>query len=230
MDSVEIDPTVILASEAMGFPSFPLKNRRSNKPPELEKVLWKDIQGKLFLHLSDAEDFILNTTNTYDMVFIDAYNGDDIFPSKLWDPRSPFLSALNKQLHPNHGTVVVNLHSDVDVRNPDDGSLPSVFQQILPMGKYVSSVCQSYKDVLVGDSNGRKSAAEEGQGVVFTVAVPQLCNSTLVASKGFGIGGTMLTRDSVLNKLGSKCDVVETVLELPFSCLEYLMTGFVLVD
>ncbi|CAM8927082.1 unnamed protein product [Rhodiola kirilowii] len=122
VDSVEIDPIVLAASTtAMG----------------------------LLLHGSDAEEFILKTTNIYDMVFIDAYDGEDIFPSKLWDPQLPFLTALNKQLHPIHGTVVVNLHSDVDIRNPD-GSLPSVLEQVLPMGKYVSSVCQSYKNVLIG--------------------------------------------------------------------------------
>ncbi|CAM8932908.1 unnamed protein product [Rhodiola kirilowii] len=231
VDSVEIDPIVLAASTtAMGFPSFPLTPGKhcSNSPPLIEKAIWKNIHGRLLLHGSDAEEFILKTTNIYDMVFIDAYDGEDIFPSKLWDPQLPFLTALNKQLHPIHGTVVVNLHSDVDIRNPD-GSLPSVLEQVLPMGKYVSSVCQSYKNVLIGYGD-RSNPVGKVSSVVFTVAVPQLCNSSLVVTRGFQMGSPIITRDSVLNTLASKCDALESLLNLPFSSLQYLITGFALID
>ncbi|TQE09574.1 hypothetical protein C1H46_004793 [Malus baccata] len=77
VDVVEIDPLVISAS-----------------------VMWKGIHERLFLYESDAEDFLLNTTNQYDMVFVDACDGEDIFPRKLWDPHSPFLKALSSRLHP----------------------------------------------------------------------------------------------------------------------------------
>ncbi|CAM8927106.1 unnamed protein product [Rhodiola kirilowii] len=231
VDSVEIDPVVLAASTtAMGFPSFPLTPGKHcrNSPPLIEKAIWKDIHGRLFLHGSDAEDFILKTTNIYDMVFIDAYNGEDIFPSKLWDPQLPFLTALNERLHPSHGTVVVNVTSDFDIRNPD-GSLPSVLEQMLPMGKYISSVCQSYKNALVGCGD-RSNPVAKVSSVVFNVAVPHLCNSSLVVARGFQMGGPIITRDSVLNTLASKCDALESLLNLPFSSLQYLITGFALID
>ncbi|KAH0993714.1 hypothetical protein GBA52_005197 [Prunus armeniaca] len=139
---VEIDPLVISASvKAMGFPAFsvvtPSGKRTVSKPDTMDEVLWKCIHERLFLYESDAEEFILNNTSLYDMIFIDAYDGEDIFPHKLWDPHSPILKALSNWLRPEHGTVVANLHSDTEILNPD-GSAPSVLQQTLPMGKYVS--------------------------------------------------------------------------------------------
>ncbi|CAL8990103.1 unnamed protein product [Prunus brigantina] len=143
---VEIDPLVISASvKAMGFPAFsvvtPSGKCTVSKPDTMDEVLWKCIHERLFLYESDAEEFILNNTSLYDMIFIDAYDGEDIFPHKLWDPHSPFLKALSNWLRPEHGTVVVNLHSDTEILNPD-GSAPSVLQQTLPMGKYVSGFAE----------------------------------------------------------------------------------------
>ncbi|KAM0988906.1 hypothetical protein FF1_012904 [Malus domestica] len=79
----------------------------------------------------------------------------------------------------DHGTVVVNLHSDSDILDPD-GSAPSVLQQTLPMGKYVLRVCRAYKNVVVG---GKDS------GLGFTVSVPWVCNSSLVVCRGFRVKG-----------------------------------------
>ena len=183
--------------------------------------MWKGIHERLFLYELDAEDFISNTTNLYDMVFIDAYDGDDIFPHKLWDPNSTFLEALTKRVHPKHGTVVVNLHSDSDVVEPD-GSVPSVLEHVLPMGKYVFRIGRAYKDVLVGD--------EKSSGLGFTVAVPWVCNTSLVVCKGLKMNCEYLNRDSVMNTLISKSLEVEHLLKLPFSCLEYIKRGFVLID
>ncbi|KAE9455525.1 hypothetical protein C3L33_12576, partial [Rhododendron williamsianum] len=130
-----------------------------------------------------------------------------------------FPPALEKRLHPDHGTVVVNLHADSDI--PDsEASVSSVLHKVLPMGKYVSGVCRAYKDVLV----------ENGSGFAFTVAVPWVCNTSLVVCKGSGIGCGILERDLVLNPLASKSQEVETMLDLPFSCLEYIKRGFTLVD
>lgn len=225
VDIVEIDPVVISASvQAMGFPAFsvmtPSGKRAFTKPSIMDEVLWKGIHERLFLYESDAEDFILTTPNLYDMIFIDAYDGEDIFPHKLWDPDSPFMKALSSRLHPNHGTVVVNLHSDSDILNPD-GSVPSILEQILPMGKYVSQVCRAYKDMVVrnGDS-----------GLGFTVSVPWVCNTTMVVCRGFGINGGYNNKDVILNTLASKSFEVENVLNLPFSCLQYIKRGFILVD
>ncbi|XP_038724271.1 uncharacterized protein LOC120015790 isoform X2 [Tripterygium wilfordii] len=185
---VEIDPLVISTSiQAMGFPSYavikPSGERALPKPSTMDEVLWKGIHERLYLFESDAEKFVLETTNLYDMVFIDAYDGDDVFPHKLWDPNSSFLKALSDHLHPAHGTVVVNLHSDYDIL--DSGNCASYFYQThLPMGKYVGEVCQAYKDVLLG--NGNCGDGKEGFGAAFTVAVPWVCNTSLVVCRGFG--------------------------------------------
>lgn len=209
VDIVEIDPLVIEAStKAMGFPSFSVMTssgkRARPKPDLIDEAMWEGTHERLFLYESDAESFIINSTNLYDMVFIDAYDGDDIFPRKLWDPDSPFLRALGDRLHPEHGTTVVNLHSDFNDHDP-----------VLPMGKYVSKVCHAYTDVLLGKRNHCNEKI--GFGLGFTVDVPHVCNTSLVVSRGY-IG----SRDSVLEKIMSKCFEVEKALKLPFSCIEYL--------
>lgn len=230
VDIVEIDPLVISASiQAMGFPAFSVMTasgeRAFARPESIDDVMWKGIHERLFLYELDAEDFVCNTTNLYDMIFIDAYDGDDIFPNKLWDPNSTFLEALSKRLHPKHGTVVVNLHSDSDLLT-SDGSVPSVLEHILPMGKYVSQIGRAYKDVLTGDG----SSSDESSGLGFTVAVPWVCNTSLVVCKGFEMNCEYLDRDLLMNTLISKSLEVERLLKLPFSCLEYIKRGFVLID
>nr|QTZ19417.1 S-adenosyl-L-methionine-dependent methyltransferases superfamily [Bixa orellana] len=228
---VEIDPIVISASiQAMGFPAFSVMTqsgkRALSKPDTINEVLWKGIHERLCLYDADAEKFILENNTLYDMVFIDAYDGDDIFPHKLWDPDSPFLKSLSDHLHPDHGTVVVNLHSDSDILNPME-SASGFYQHLLPMGKYVSRVCRAYKDVLV---NEHTNDARAGFGLGFTVSVPWVCNSTLVVCRGFGSGGAFDNRDIVLNTLISKSTQVEHVMNLPFSCLQYIKRGFILVE
>lgn len=213
----------------MGFPAFSVMTasgeRASSKPGFIDDVMWKGVHERLFLYELDAEDFICNTTNLYDMVFIDAYDGDDIFPRKLWDPNYTFLEALSKRLHPKHGTVVVNLHSDSNLLNPD-GSVPSVLEHILPMGKYVSQIGRAYKDVLARDG----SSSEKISGLGFTVAVPWVCNTSLVVCKGFPMNCEYLNGDLLMNMLISKSLEVERLMKLPFSCLEYIKRGFVLIN
>ncbi|KAG8369800.1 hypothetical protein BUALT_Bualt14G0051300 [Buddleja alternifolia] len=201
---VEIDPIVISASvQAMGFPAFsvvtPSGKRVCSKPNLLDEVMWKGTHERLLLFNSDAEKFILESTNVYDMIFIDAYDGDDIFPCKLWDPHSPFIQALGNRLHPDHGTVVVNLHSD-DVGEPN----------------YVSRVCHAYKDALVGSGNG----------FAYTVSVPWMYNISFVVCGGFGRPEGGSGWNMVLNNLMSKALQVEKLLNLPFSCLKYIKRGF----
>ncbi|XP_015887778.3 uncharacterized protein LOC107422795 isoform X2 [Ziziphus jujuba] len=215
---------------AMGFPAFSVMTqsgeRAFSKPDTTDEVLWKGIHERLLLYESDAEKFILNSNSVYDMIFIDAYDGDDIFPRTLWDPNSPFLKALGNQLHPEHGTVVVNLHSDSELLNPD-GSIPSVLDHILPMGKYVSQVGRAYKDVIVGSAI---SCGGKDSGLGFTVSVPWVCNTSLVVCRGFGTKSWNYSKDMILNTLISKSLEVERVLNLPFSCLQYIKRGFILVD
>ncbi|XAR48927.1 hypothetical protein NMG60_11031918 [Bertholletia excelsa] len=159
------------------------------------------------------------------MATSDAYDGADIFHHKLWDPHSPFLKALEKHLHPQHGTVVVNLHSDSDVLDLD-GSVSSVLHQVLPMGKYVSAVSKAYKDVLVGKGSSGNS---KGCGFAYTVSVPWVCNTSLVVCRSSGVSGGTLEKDLVLNALMSEALEIEEFLNLPFSCLEYVKRGFTLV-
>ncbi|XP_071940666.1 uncharacterized protein [Coffea arabica] len=219
---VEIDPLVISAStQAMGFPPFAVMmmsgERACPEPDPVNEVLWKGIHERLLLYESDAEKFISETTTLYDIVFIDAYDSDDIFPHKLWDPHSPFLKTLANKLHPEHGTVVLNLHSDTDLSV--DTSVSPVFS-VLPMGKYVFSVCRAYKDVLLGDRSLHG-------GLAYTVSVPWVCNTSLVVSRGFG---KACSRNMVFNSLLSSSLQVENILQLPFSCLHYIKRGFTLFD
>ncbi|KAG9451064.1 hypothetical protein H6P81_011029 [Aristolochia fimbriata] len=222
---VEIDPVVISASvRAMGFPAAALKassssSSSSHDPTETGNMLWDGIHERLFLHEADAEHFIINSKNIYDLVFVDAYDGEDIFPWKLWDPHGKFLGALRSHLHPQHGTVVVNLHSDSDVFGETEDAVP-LLHHVLPMGKYVSKVCKAYKDVLLGK--------REESGLAFTVSVPWLCNLSLVvtncAASDHG------RRDLLLGALSSRASLVEAALDLPFSCLQYIKRGIVVVD
>lgn len=212
--TVEIDPVVVSASVgAMGFPAFtimsPSGKRARAKPDPLDEVLWKGTHERMVLFNADAEKFILESTNVYDIIFIDAYDGGDTFPHKLWEPNSPFLQGLGSRLHPDHGTVVVNMHADVelDVDAPD---LPHL--SLLPMGDHVSQVCDAYRDAVL-----------ENGGFAYTVAVPWVYNTSLVVCRGLG-----RPRDwnVILNTLMSKALQVEKLVNMPFSCLQYVKRGF----
>nr|CAD1844066.1 unnamed protein product [Ananas comosus var. bracteatus] len=213
---VDIDPVVISASiQAMGFPSSTVKGKSGcsfTRPPDIDKLLWEGIHDRLFLYRCDAEDFIIENRNVYDLVFIDAYDGDDIFPYKLWDSDSLFLKHLKHRIHPLHGTVVVNLHSDSDLLTIDTRN-NSPFESILPMGKYVSRICRAYKHQF---------------GLAFAVSVPWLCNVTLVACRselfGSGLQGPLANRNLVLSTLISKSYLVDSAICLPFPCLESHIT------
>ncbi|URD97896.1 hypothetical protein MUK42_29756 [Musa troglodytarum] len=218
---VEIDPVVVMASvQAMGFPASAVTETSDklsfDQSSYVDEVLWERMHERLFLHRSDAEDFVLNCRDIYDLVFIDAYDGDDIFPHKLWDRQGPFLESLRSKVHPVHGTVVVNLHSDSEVLSMDMKDY-SLCQSILPMSRYISQVRKAY---------------EEHFGLAFFFSVPWLCNITLVACSGMGLGinGRELDKNLVLNALISKCYLVEFVLGLPFPCLPYIKRGFMSFD
>ncbi|KAK8950765.1 hypothetical protein KSP39_PZI004266 [Platanthera zijinensis] len=221
VDVVEIDPVVISASiKAMGFPPSTvvaeLDRTSAAQPSNTDGFPWGSIHNQLHLHIADAEDFVIHTSKTYDLIFIDAYDGDDIFPQKLWDIHGPFLKSLRSRLHPAHGTVVVNLHADSDVLECGIRGSNILGTSFLPMGRYVGQVCRAYK---------------EHMGFTFSVSVPWLCNLTLVASAGTGLGRVAhLSGDLVLNALVSESDTVEYLLDLPFSCLQYIKRDFLLVD
>lgn len=213
----------------MGFPAFSVVTQsaeRVSKPSPIDQVLWKGIHERLYLFEADAEKFIIDNANIYDIVFIDAYDGDDIFPHKLWDSDSPFLKALSSRLHPEHGTVVVNLHSDCDLTT-NGGSAKTIFEPVLPMGKYISRVCRSYKDVLLGANSygGRKDS-----GIAFAISVPWVLNTSLVVCRGFGGNGDYNHKDLVVSTLINKSLELERIMNLPFSGLEYIKRDFVLFE
>ncbi|KAB2009576.1 hypothetical protein ERO13_D10G158400v2 [Gossypium hirsutum] len=221
---VEIDPIVISASvQAMGFPGFsvmtPSGERALLEPDTINEVMWKGIHERLYLYETDAEKYVVENNNLYDIIFVDAYDGDDIFPNKLWDPHSPFLNSLSDRLHPEHGTVVVNLHADSDISNPSE-TVSYFYQRLLPMGKYVSRVCKAYKDVLIRNKVTR--GGKFGCGLGFAISVPWVCNTSLVVSRGFGLTSGFVNRDMVMNTLVSSSVKVDHMLNLPFSCLEYI--------
>ncbi|XP_042017017.1 uncharacterized protein LOC121765037 [Salvia splendens] len=220
--TVEIDPVVVSAStQTMGFPAStvtsPNGKHTHEKPEPLDEVLWKGTHERMLLFSSDAEKFILESTNVYDIIFIDAYDGEDIFPRKLWDPDSPFLQALGNRLHPDHGTVVVNLHADVEL-DVDAADVPQI--SFLPMGKHVSQVGEAYVDVLL----------EGGSGFGYNVPVPWVYNTSLVVSRGLERPKDSVEWNMILISLISKGLEVEKLLNMPFSFLQYVKTGFTPLD
>ncbi|CAA0817464.1 S-adenosyl-L-methionine-dependent methyltransferases superfamily protein [Striga hermonthica] len=219
---VEIDPIVISAStQAMGFPALSIMNqygkRALPKSSLIENLMWRGTHERLHLFNLDAEKFILDdNSNVYDLVFIDAYDGEDIFPRKLWDPHSPFIQNLKNRIHPRHGTVVVNLHSDVDLEGSDSNPQDRSF---LSMGKYTYQVCRAYRDVLL---EGESSMC----GLAYMVPVPWLCNISLVVCRGLGRSKDSSGSSMVLNALIAEALEVDRLVGMPFSCLQYIKRGF----
>jgi hypothetical protein len=77
MEVAETTSSGVAHPLAMGFPAFSVMNpsgeRALSKPNTIDEVLWKGIHEKLYLYESYVEDFVLDNTNLYDMIFIDAY-------------------------------------------------------------------------------------------------------------------------------------------------------------
>lgn len=218
VDIVEIDPVVISESvRAMGFPAFSVMTATGKRalptPDIIDQVMWRGIHERLFLYESEAKEFILNNqNNSYDIIFMDAYDGADIFPHSLWDSNSLFMKALSERLHHEHGTLVVNLHSDADISD-SDRSIEGV-----TTGKYVRKVGKAYKKGLMEN---------ERNGLVFSCEVPWLCNVSLVVSRGMSSDGRH--RDQIKTSLMKTSLEVDKILRLPFSFLDYLKTGLAII-
>ena len=90
IDAIEIDPVVVdVAKEYFGVKTT--ENYR--------------------IHIQDAADFIMQTNNHYDVIFLDAYDGDGI-PEHLTD--KTFFTQVAKLLKPG-GVVVANFGLDSPV-------------------------------------------------------------------------------------------------------------------
>lgn len=206
----------------MGFPAFSVMTSTGKRalptPRIIDQVMWRGIHERLFLYQSEAKEFILNNQNnnssTYDMIFMDAYDGADIFPHTLWDPNSLFMKALSQRLHHEHGTLVVNLHSDADISDLDRSN-----EGLITTGKYVTKVGKAYKKGLMEKN--------ERNGLVFACEVPWLCNVSLVVSRGMISNGRH--RDKIKTSLMKSSLEVDKILRLPFSCLDYLKTGLAII-
>lgn len=85
-----------------------------------EEVLYGSTLRSMTLYEADGEAFVVELEQQesrrkpslrqyYDVVFVDAYDGDDMVPTNLWARNGAFLTSLKQLLHPKHGTAVVCL-------------------------------------------------------------------------------------------------------------------------
>jgi hypothetical protein len=167
VDAVEIDPVVVEAAiEFMGLPV--------------------NTQSNLTMHTQDAFDFINarcggtgngsesdgNTTNNssppsvyYDVVCIDAFDGEDNVPSQLVS--SHFAGMLGQLLDPRHGTLLVNLHDTMDV-----DSIGKLFYDSLVLGK---------------SKDDKNSGNSSKTGCCFVVDVQRQRNTVLACARGLDL-------------------------------------------
>ena len=92
IDAVEIDPIVIEASETvMGFSC-------------------EEREG-IHVHVQDAVDFVAAAqSDSYDMVYIDAFDGDDNIPESL--ATVSFIKSIDRILCAEHAALIMNFHDD----------------------------------------------------------------------------------------------------------------------
>ena len=125
MDVVEIDKTVISAATGfMGFPKYAFKASKRDDNTSLGEnifgesnicgLFWGNMREKIngieadgVSYINNLHNGILSSPSYYDIVFIDAFDGNDQVPSCFWSKSGSFLSDLYDLLHPQHGTVVV---------------------------------------------------------------------------------------------------------------------------
>eukprot|EP01018_Ginkgo_biloba_P030503 Gb_10299 [translate_table: standard] len=225
----------------------------------IDKVFWEGIKDRILLNEADGEAYICDSlmkdqTNEkcslcYDMVFVDAYDGYDILPHKFRNRNGPFLSALQSKLHPRHGTVAVNLHSDLphpSLQERLTGNYGPGFSPFLPLGRQILEVCRVYREALqfVRPWEAEK---EVDLGLTFTVAVPCLQNVSLVVTRGFSPyeNGELKSRDHsgkipptnscftkelILKNLIAETQTVEKLLDLPFDSSQFVRRGFFIIN
>eukprot|EP00850_Spirogloea_muscicola_P023610 SM000372S13686 [mRNA] locus=s372:50671:53613:+ [translate_table: standard] len=177
------------------------------------------------------------TTVGYDMVFVDAYDGDDQVPRHLWEPGGEFLAGIASLLHPDHGTVVVNLHGDApspSIIERLSGKHGPGFVPTQPQGRIVADTCLAYWDAITpGHPNG----------MAFTVATLWQRNVCLVVSRARSNANDRASKYSqtphkadsdaakknVLGALRQEARRLQEGLGLPFDAIERVSRGFQLV-
>lgn len=101
-----------------GVQPLKAKEERGRETNGFEEVIWGSILRRMTVYKGDGEAYVLDMQRReaqmkqshrkfYDLVFVDAYDGDDIIPTKFYSRKGPFLTSLNQLLDPEHGTVVV---------------------------------------------------------------------------------------------------------------------------
>lgn len=170
----------------------------------------------------------------YDLVFVDAYDGEDNVPRQLWDRHGNFLRSLAELVHPSHGTVVVNLHGNLPPPSLFErltGNCPRGFDPSSEKGAMVHEICRAYRDtLLVGTgpvtrgSQSVDSTTDGGivPGMAFTVATSHQGNVVLVVGRGGGPKNV-----EALKREGKR---VQRMVGIPFDVSFRATLGFHLVD
>ncbi|KAL2651772.1 hypothetical protein R1flu_019900 [Riccia fluitans] len=258
VDAVEIDPVVISAAvNHMGFPSCPLFSRGEKAASASIDVhhsgnqiedLWGSLLRRISIYEMDGEDFVWERAqkaeSRYDLVFVDAYDGEDVVPRQFLDRNGQFLSSLSSLLTADHGTVVVNLHTDSAPPNMVErlsGKFGPGYDPSLPQGKRVLETAAAYRDVLLrgGDSWRFQDYLSEGrafssQGLAFTVSVSLQGNISLVVSRGalkglqdtVGLAGGKSGHRYLVDALVHQARNLQTSVSVPFDMMKRVSRGF----
>ncbi|KAK9808659.1 hypothetical protein WJX72_001506 [[Myrmecia] bisecta] len=173
VDAVDLDPAVVeAATSAMGLP--------------------KD-RPNLRLHTEDAAAYMARAAahvqgsggSYLDAVLFDAFDGADNVPASLASSGVPFLDNLAAALHPDHGTVIMNLHGGGARTSPltllwkaavasDPG--PG-YELTTPEGAAVDRTARLFRDAVCSTSKVPGSA--------YTLSVANQQNIIVVVSRAF---------------------------------------------
>uniref|UniRef100_A0A7I4B0K6 PABS domain-containing protein n=1 Tax=Physcomitrium patens TaxID=3218 RepID=A0A7I4B0K6_PHYPA len=215
-----------------------------------QEVLWGGLLNRVTVYEADGEHFVEDLVQKrfneerlsrqyYDLVFVDAFDGEDVVPTKLWTRDGAFLKNLNKLLHPKHGTVVVNLHTDSpppSILEKVTGQYRSGFDPSLSQGRKIQEACCTYRDVLLPPETGTGPTA----GLAFTVAVPSQGNISLVVSRGLSIQSHLDSQSQnqqsaqekqmFVEKLQAESKYVQKVLNTRLDFFKRVSRGFQVVQ
>lgn len=216
------------------------RSKDSGKSSSLAGSLWGKVQDRISGFEADGVAFVCNLLKGtawreqhYDLVFIDAFDGKDEVPSCFWSEDGPFLAALCNLLNPNHGTAVMNLHTDSpppSLHERITGVFGPGYDLRLPGGKQLHQIAHTYRNALLPSSrqgNGEvvSTNLSNQTGAAFTVAVPRQQNICLVASRGIDGMAAPLVKN-----LRSAAHHLEGILDIPFPMTKRVSRGFQLVQ
>ncbi|GMH40504.1 hypothetical protein BSKO_08408 [Bryopsis sp. KO-2023] len=187
VQSVEIDPIVIEAATShMGISK--------------EKNIV--IEG-------DAVDFLpkcMNAGDQFDCICIDAFDGEDAIPGGLSDPDGSFLPSLADALHPENGSVIINVHggkispslNPLALFKSDPG-----FDETSVAGKSVKKIIDAFSNVVLGGNASK--------GCCFTLSTAHQDNIIVVVSRGLPRTSDSKTLKEIFKDIAGK-----DVSRLPF--------------